>query len=170
MVLLFSDRKSKDEKEIIEILAANGGDYISDKTVSYGGGAFTFISKYKSTELRLNNGIAVFIGNTDKFKQQRFPKGIIGVCEEGNRNALELFSKSPISVICCGMNSKNTITLSSLSDDTVLTTVQRTIITDNGTEIEPCEFLIKLTKSYSPFAIMASTAALLLCGIIPNKY
>ena len=53
MVLLFSNRKSKTEKEIIEILTSFGADYISDKKVSALNGPFTIVSEYKVTDLKL---------------------------------------------------------------------------------------------------------------------
>ena len=68
------------------------------------------------------------------------------------------------------MNSKNTITLSSFGDKSLLATLQRSIIDRNGLEIEPSEFKIKLKKNYNPFSVMASCAILLLCGIKPDKF
>lgn len=170
MVILFSGRKSKVEKEIIEILTLYGANYISDKIVSTTKGKFTIISEYKKTDLRIKKGIAVFIDDTNRFDGQIFPKNIIGICEDSNLKALELFKKSNISVISCGMSTKNTVTLSSLSSDSLLTTLQRTITNNFGAEIEPAEFKIKLNKSYSPFAVMASVAVLLLNGILPKTF
>lgn len=170
MVILFSERKSRIEKEIIEILTFTGADYISDKTVCSREGVFTIISEYKKTELKIPQGIAVFCDNTERFKNQTFPKGIIGICEDTNINALELFKNSNTPIISCGMSGKNTITLSSLGDNTLLAALQRIITNVNNTEIEPCEFKIKLNKSYSPFAVMASVAVLLLKGITPKEF
>ena len=170
MVILFSDRKSRIEKEIIDILTFTGADYISDKTVCSREGVFTIISEYKKAELDITHGLAVFCENTNRFKNQTFPKGIIGICEDTNLNALELFKKSNTPVISCGLNGKNTVTLSSFKDNTMLVTLQRSITNIHKTEIEPCEFKIKLNKSYSPFAVLASSAVLLLKGITPKEF
>ena len=112
MVIIFSGRKSETEKEIIEILSSNGGDYISDKTILKGKGLFTVISEYKKTDLKIEKGIALILDDTERFKGQSFPFGVIGICEENNKSALGLFKKSKIPVISCGMNPKNTITFS----------------------------------------------------------
>lgn len=170
MVILFSGRKSSTEKEIIEILTSQGGDYISDKAVCREKGLFTVISEYKKTDLKLKNGIALIIDDTERFEGQVFPKGIIGICEDSNQKALKLFEKSKIPVISCGMNSKNTVTLSSLNSDTLFASLQRTVTDITGKEIEPEEFRIKLKKSYRPFSVMASAAVLLLCGIVPTEF
>ena len=116
MVILFSGRKSAVEKEIIEILSGYGADYISDKAVSSLGGRFTVVSEYKKTEIKLKSGIAVFIDDTDRFDNQVFPDGIIGICEDTNTAALKAFKDSGTPVISCGIGAKNTVTLSSFGD------------------------------------------------------
>ncbi len=170
MVILFSGRKSAAENEIIEILSQYGANYISDKMVSAGMGRFTIISEYKKTDIKLKSGIAVFIDDTDRFNSQVFPDGIIGVCEDSNLKALELFRQSHIPVISCGMNAKNTVTLSSCGSDSLLVSLQRTLTDCSGCEIDPAEFKIKLTKNYSSFAVMASAAVLLLNGVAPEVF
>lgn len=170
MVILFSGRKSAVEKEIIEILSGYGADYISDKAVSSVGGRFTVISEYKKTDIKLKSGIAVFIDDTDRFENQCFPDGIIGICEEGNKAALKVFKDCGTPVISCGMGAKNTVTLSSLGSASLLASLQRTVTDFVGNDIDPAEFKIKLTKKYSPFAVMASAAVLLLVGIKPDVF
>ncbi len=170
MVLLFAERKSVYEKEIIEILKAYGGNYISDKAVFGGNGNFTIISRYKCSDINLKKGIAVFCDNTERFEKLILPYGFIGICEENNRNALEIFKKSNTPVISCGMNSKNTVTLSSINSESLIASLQRTVSDFNFTEIEPTEFKIKLKKEYKPFSVMACVAILLLKGIVPYEF
>lgn len=170
MVILFSGRKNAVEKEIIEILSGCGASYISDKTVATNSGNFTIISEYKRTELRLKNGIAVLLDDTDRFDNQVFPHGMVGICEDSNQKALGLFGASGIPVISCGMNAKNTVSLSSLGSDSLLASLQRSVTDCYGNEVDPAEFKIKLTKAYSPFAVMASAAVLLLKGIPPRRF
>ena len=170
MVVLFSERKNKIEREIIEILIKHSGDYISDKEVFSRGGKFTVISEYKRADIKMINGIAIIIDETSRFEGQIFKEGTIGICESTNKSALTIFEKSKIPIISCGNNPKNTITFSSINDDSVLLSLQRNITSFDGEEIFPCELNIKLTKKYQPFSIMASTTALLLCGIIPEEF
>lgn len=170
MVILFSGRKSRVEGQIIEILCRYGATYISDKAVNENCGSFTIISEYKKTDIRLKNGIAVFIDDTERFNGQTFPLGTVGICEDTNIKALQLFKESNIPVISCGMNAKNTITLSSLNSTSLLASLQRTVTDCLGNEVDPAEFRIKLNKPYTPFAIMASAAVLLLNGITPEIF
>ena len=47
MVILFSERKSKTEREIIKILCGYGAGYISDNPITGGACTFTLESEYK---------------------------------------------------------------------------------------------------------------------------
>ena len=170
MVIIFSERKNKTEKEIIEILTKHGGDYISDKKVYTKGGKFTVISEYKKTELDIENGIVIITDESKRFLNQQFGGEIIGICESQNKSALCIFEKNKIPIISCGNNPKNTITFSSLSDGKILLSLQRTISGLKFKETAPCELNIKLTKNYNSFSIMASAAVLLLEGIIPEVF
>ena len=170
MVILFSERKNDTEKEIIEILTYHNGNYISDRTIKGDNGAFTVISEYQKTDLQLEKGVVLILGNTKRFKDQKIPTGIVGICEDNNHSAFKLFEKSRIPVISCGMNSKSTLTISSLEDSTMFLSLQRIITDINGNEIEPFEFKIKLKKIYNPFSVMASSAVLLTNGIIPFEF
>lgn len=170
MVLLFSERKSRTEKEIIDILKAHGGDYISDNAVQSTDGLFTVVSEYKKTDIKIKKGIAIFCDGSERFKNQSFPSGITGICEDSNLEALELFRQSGIPVISCGINSKNTVTLSSINGKALLATLQRTVTDSRGSEIEPAEFKIKLNKDYTPFSVMACVAVLLVKGIVPREF
>ncbi len=169
MVILFSNRKSKTEYEILEILKNFGATHISDNNIFSGDQKFTVVSIYKKTNLKINKGIAVFTDDTLRFKEQYLPFGITGICEENNRHALDIFSKNKTSVITCGMNAKNTVTVSSFNTENLLISLQRAISIPYGTLIEPAEFKIKLKKQYKPFSIMASTTILLLLGIYPTE-
>ena len=169
MVILFCERKSKTEKEIIEILTFVGANYISDKMVQSGKGLFTVVSEYKKTQLNIKNGIAVFCDNTERFMGQILPQGIIGICEDTNINALKIFSQNKVSVISCGINGKNTVSLSSLGDNELLTTLQRSVINAFGESVDPADFKIRLKKDYNPFSVMASVAVMLLKGILPKE-
>lgn len=169
MVILLSDRKSKEEKEIIEILTDFGASYISDKAIFSGNQELTIISEYKKTELKIKKGVAVFLDKTNRFDKQEFPIGIIGICEDCNGKAIQIFSNSKIPVISCGMSSKNTVTISSINKESLIVSLQRAVIDINGNLIEPEEFKINLKKEYSPFSVMSSIAVMILCGVIPNE-
>lgn len=169
MVIIFSERKSNVADEITEILTLAGADFISDNTVCASKGLFTVVREYKKTEITINKGVAVFCDDTERFKEQVLPSGIIGICEDTNKNALKLFFKNRTPVISCGLGNKNTVTLSSLTDNSLLVTLQRNIKSMYGLSIEPADFKITLWKKYSPFSVMAGATILLINGIIPKE-
>jgi hypothetical protein len=170
VVILLSERKNKCENEIIKILKKYGADHISDKNICKNEGKFTLLSIYKKTEISLNKGIAIFVGENHRLKHQTLPLGIIGICEENNFTALENFKYNNSAVITCGINNRNTITFSSISDSVLLTTIQRSFIDISGNIVSPCELKIRLSEKYSPFAVMVAVAVLLLKGIVPQEF
>ena len=164
MVLLFSNRKNKLEKEIIEILTACGADFISDKFITASGGYFTVAVCYKKTVLDIKNGVVLMLDDTHRFVNQELPIGITGVCEDRNETALKLFKANGLPVITCGNNSKNTLTISSVENNNYLVTLQREIIDIRGNVIYPADYKITLEKQYSPEAVMLSCGVLCLIG------
>ncbi len=170
LVILLSTRKSRREKEIVKILQKYGADYISDKILSAKNGKFIVIGIYKKTEIAIDKGIVIFVEKNPRFIDQKFPIGLVGVCEENNNTALQTLKKSKNAVISFGINNKNTITLSSITEDTLLATLQRSIYDISGNLLEPCELKIKLTEKFSPFAVMSAVAILLYNGIIPKEF
>lgn len=170
MVILFAGRKSKTEEEIISILKDYGANHISDRSVTAINSGFTLVSEYKKTELTLKNGIAVMVDHTERFQGQEFPAGMVGVCENTDKTALALMKQSGIPVVSCGMDGKNTVTLSSLGTDILSLTLQRAIPDFSGHIIEPGDYVIQLKKEYQPFSVMASAAVLLLSGIEPKAF
>lgn len=170
MVILLSDRKSKCEKEIIEILTKYGAKHISDKHIGDGNSDFTILSIYKRSELNLKKGIIVFIDNGARFKDQIIPLGLIGICEENNLAGLNVLKDNKLETVCCGIGNKNSITLSSIGSVNLFACLQRSLHNFDGKTIEQGEFKIKLSKQYQPFSVMASTAILLLKGITPDEF
>lgn len=170
MVILFSNRNNKTEKELIEILTACGADFISDKRISATGGFFTVVSAYKRCDIKIKKGIAVILDDTEKFKKQSLPKNFIGICEDINFSALEIFENNNTNVITHGNNHKNTLTISSFNEKSLVITLQRTIINIYGEKIYPTDYKIILKKNYSKEAVMCAVAILLLNRIEPKSF
>ena len=170
MVILLSDRRNKCEAEIIEILKKYGARCISDKYVIDGKTGLTILSLYKNSDIQIDKGVVVFLDNGARFIKQKLPVGIVGICEENNQSALDILKRNKIEAVCCGMGSKNSITLSSIGSNQLFTCLQRGLQSSSGEIIEQGEFKIKLTKNYKPFSVMASTAILLLEGITPISF
>ena len=169
MILLFADEHDRTEKEITGILFGCGANIVAGNRVA-GRGGFTVAVMREPVAVGSCRGAAVFGGGSADFAGQRLPDSVTGICEEGDLPALTVFQNSGVPVITCGMDQRNTVTLSSLTETSALVALQRSLQDNFGREITPGEFKIALCRRYSPFAIMASAAALLTEGMHPERF
>ncbi len=167
MVILFSDRKDKIADEIIEILVYYGATLISDNCIVLNNDNFTLIRQYKKCKIDVIKGIAVFCNNSSRFKGLSLPHSLIGISEDKTPHSLSLIKENNLRLISCGTGNKNTVTLSSISENTYYVTLQRTLYSLNFERIEPQEIKISLNKNYTPFSVLAAVTVLLLEGIKP---
>ena len=161
MEILFAEMACGAGKEIYEILQRSG---IGEKT------EFPVITEHERPEIGSNPAITVFAGNSEAFRGIALPGGTVGICEDSNLTALKILMENGATVITCGMNPKNTVTLSSLTSSSALVSLQRTVTDIFGNDAEPCEIGIKLNRGHSPFAVTASAAVLLLAGVTPAEF
>lgn len=169
MVLIFSSRNGRIEREITEILCSYGGTYVSDSTVIEGDSRFTVVSRRKAGYIKAKHSLALFLDSNEKFNRQRFSRNTVGICESSNTAALTVFKRNKIPVLCFGMNSRNTVTLSGIDSDTVSVSIRRTFTDINSKLFEPIDFKLKLKSAYHPISVMACVSVLLMHGIIPNE-
>jgi hypothetical protein len=66
--------------------------------------------------------------------------------------------------ISCGRSSKDTLTLSSITSDSAVVSLQRPVVTQSGAVVEQADYPISIEGSYSedPFRLLAVTAVLIL--------
>ena len=145
------------------------------KEIAFFGGSFTGIDmelqrKYLSVAYEyIKKGVVIFCDDTERFAAQVLPKTVFGVCEEDSAAALMVFKNSGVAVISCGLGSKNTVTVSSISKNQMLIAFQRSFINIKGEVIEPREYRINLNKSYNTYSVLAAATALILNSIIPES-
>lgn len=161
MVLVLSERENKIENEITEMLKELGVSVVTDKDRLPLSSDFTAAFIHRNTDIDAKCGIVIATDKLAGFKNQRLPKGFIGVCSENNKNALKLFKSNNLSVITCGSGRKNTLSVSSLDGDSILLCLQRSTTDINGNVIEPCEIKIKLKKRRDLFSLLATVCVLI---------
>ncbi len=110
-------------------------------------------------------GIVLNIDDTHRFEKQKLPQSLVGVCEDNNQTALKIFKANGLPVITCGNNPKNTLTISSIDNNSYVVTLQREIIDINGNMVYPADYKFSFDKTYSSQAVMLSCAVLCLLGI-----
>ena len=165
MILLYADNNDAVSDRLKTILTDCGA-----KPVPAPKDGFFFLSCQEIPESLPQKGLAIITGNIAEKERTPLPHGWTGICEDENRNALYYFQKSGISVITCGMNPKSTVTLSSLREEGLLLSVQRSFSDLDGNTVEPSEYQIKVSQPIPTFIAAAVTAALLFHGIEPNQF
>ena len=160
MIVLLSDKENKTEKQIIKYLTANRTQ-VKENTVN-------FISLHSQAE-EIAAKTVIVTGRCKSFRKQLISKKTMAICHENNTDALRLFKSNRLSVITCGRGGKNTVSISSITDNTLLLSLQRSITDINGNIIEPCEIKVKLKDSKVGFAELATTIVLLIYGNYPQN-
>jgi len=161
VVFVLTDKENKEEKEITEILSELGAAIVSDNGIFEKASDFTAVFLRNATQIVAERGIVIATDSLKNFKNQHFPKGFIGVCAENNKSALKLFKKNNLSVITCGTGTKNTLSVSSIDEGSMLLCLQRSITDINGDITEPCEIKINSKKQRNLFSLLAAVCVLI---------
>lgn len=129
---------------------------------------FLIIECTTSANINAQKGIIVMTGETSESFQLKLPQTYKGIVFSNDTLALKKLSDNKITTVTCGMSNKDTMVLSSVTDNTASVCLQRKIITLSGNEVEPCEFPVKLKTPITDYALLASFAILLLSDIKPH--
>ena len=86
----------------------------------------------------------------------------IGILPCYSRPALEFAQKNNIKAVTCGLSPYDTLTLSSITGERAVVTLQREIRTLGGIMVEPADFPITLCRPWKAEAILTVAAILLL--------
>lgn len=117
------------------------------------------------SDYRLPSGILVFRPNmTGTAADFRFPPHFVAVVEPRNTAATEMLKAQNIRTITCGLSQKDTVTFSSLTENSAVISLQREIESTGGEEILPKEIPVTFACPKPEYAILASAAVLLLSG------
>lgn len=175
VVLYGSDKAVKEE--IVDILSNAGGVIrSSDKEIIMQKDAesFLIVESSRPVHVKSDYGIVVFLDGIDSFEDFSIPKGFIAVTHSSNTKALSLLAGKPVTAISCGMAATDTITLSSIREDSAVISLQRVLTTIYGNEVEPGDFpvsvMLKENRNlpYSDYGLMAAATVLLLAGRLPE--
>lgn len=90
----------------------------------------------------------------------------VAVVDSGSKDALIAVSKTGLPAITCGLAQCDTITLSSISEDSAVINIQRSITCFDGTVAEPQEIPVSLCSSIDNFALMCAALVFILSGNI----
>ena len=119
----------------------------------------------KLPQIEINNGIILFKNSFDSPEQIKIPSGFLCILEMKNIHAAEMLNSTGTAAITCGTNSKDTLSIAGLNETSAALSLQRNIITVDGSILEPHDFTVKLLSKLSPSRILAVCAVLLISGI-----
>lgn len=88
----------------------------------------------------------------------------IAVVDSGNDRLMRLVSGTGLPAITCGLSPRDTLTLSSIAEDSAVINLQRSVTCFGGAQVEPQEIPVQLTKSIGNFALMALACVCILRG------
>lgn len=91
-------------------------------------------------------------------------KPAVALVDSCNEDMLKLASKTGFPAITCGLSPKDTITLSSIDEDSAVVDLQRSVTCFDGTVVEPQEIPVALYSSIDSFALMCVAAIFILSG------
>lgn len=86
------------------------------------------------------------------------------VIHSENMRALSFAAKHHLKTLTCGLSVHDTLTLSSLTEESAMVCLQREIVTVNGGMLEPGEFPIRIRASVGRGELLIVAGVLLLCG------
>jgi len=90
------------------------------------------------------------------------------IVSSSNEAALNYLSQSSQKTISCSMSTKDTISLSSITDESAVISLQRQLSDINGRIIEPHDMRVKLSEPADEYYICAAYALLLISGYEPD--
>ncbi|MDR2909122.1 MAG: hypothetical protein LBU86_04490 [Oscillospiraceae bacterium] len=92
------------------------------------------------------------------------PDKSVVLVDSSKGELLSIVSASGLPAITCGMSNKDTVTLSSMDDDSAVVDLRRSITGFDGIVIEPQEIPARCKRAPHRFALMAAAAVRLLSG------
>lgn len=88
----------------------------------------------------------------------------VAVIHSQNAQALAFAAEHHLKTLTCGLSSRDTLTLSSLTEESAVVCLQRTITIIGGGVIEPSEFPMKLQGPVERRDLLTLAAVMMLCG------
>jgi hypothetical protein len=111
----------------------------------------------------VSEGVAVISGILSSGKQLSLSENTVTVVDSSDELSILLLSETKSRPVCCGMSPKDTLTAASITDDKAVISLQRTITTLSGREIEPMEIVADiLSEEEIELSDILLTAAVML--------
>lgn len=89
-------------------------------------------------------------------------QNMIGILSSEDTVGAQLFQQMKLTTITCGLSGKDSLTLSSITSDSAVICLQRTIRSLSGQEIDPGEIPVSLSRPVDRYSLLVAVAVALL--------
>lgn len=86
-----------------------------------------------------------------------------------NAAALDYLAGYELQAITCGLSSKDTLTLTSISDTSAVVALQRSLVSWDGSVVEPAELPVRLSCPADSHSLLCCAAALAYAGLLGRQ-
>lgn len=88
----------------------------------------------------------------------------VAIVNSSDQKLLSLVAQRHIKAITCGFSNVDTLTLSSLTSDSAVISLQRQVKAFDGSILEPFDLPVSFSSYFEPFSLLYSAAVLCLLG------
>ena len=162
-VLLYGSNGDKISNEICNFLATFGILRITEKKIFSNTATpkFVVIESGNFQNVHIENGIIVIVGKIDNGAELKLNGDFKGIVFSLDKEALQILKRAEVPTITCGMAEEDTLSLSSIKEDSAIICVNRKIKTLSGEFIEPQEHKINVKIKTTDYAVLAASAILM---------
>lgn len=89
-------------------------------------------------------------------------QNMIGILSSEDTAGAQLFQQMKLTTITCGLSGKDSLTLSSITNDSAVVCLQRTIRSLSGQEIDPGEIPVVIDRPIDRYSLLLTVAVALL--------
>lgn len=116
--------------------------------------------------LECDGDVIYVLGALKEVPDENFAVGqrAVAVVNSQNAQGLSFAAQHHLKTLTCGLSNKDTLTLSSLREDSAVICLQREIKTLGGGHMEPAEIPVRLRSPIERGDLLSLAAVLLLCG------
>ena len=171
-LILYGDIKDKSiTSKLCRVLSDYGGVlYFSDTKASrygnYGNISFNIYECDNVNEIAIPDGIVIFKSKQSGNSAIKLSDTTIVIIESTNCSAISAINGNNNPCISCGMSNNDSVTLSSISDNSATISIQRSITDIKGNVIEPCDITVRLKQFCDGFTLLSIFCLLVISGEI----
>lgn len=122
-----------------------------------------FISQKTFLQIACDNA-AFIIRKKEELPQEFSCKNAVAIVDSADSDVLAAVAGRRLPAVTCGLGTSDTLTLSSLTVDSAVISLQRQITAFDGTKVEPFELPVSFSKRVEPFELLAAAAVFVLMG------